>query len=754
MQEMDKIATNDARILLVDNDPIVYYLIKEILESENYQIDHLQDGNQAIDYAISNKTDLILLDIMMPIIDGFEVCRKLQTNQQTSHIPIIFISAKNDEDSYKRGFDLGAIDYLTKPINQLDLTLKIRNYLKLSKNEQKLKESELRYKSIVEDQTDFILRIKPNGLISYANAAFCNFYNKQLDELVGKSVSSVFRETKNENIINQLKAITPSTLVQTNTRKISLKDGKISWQQWIDRGIFTEGNKISEYQIVGRDVTIQKQYEEAIRVLTDSTAGVTGEQFFEVLVTNLVKMLQSDYALIGNFDNSSNQKINTLVVAKDNEIIPNFSFSINKDNLEELTEIGFLLVNAHSKEQNKSYSPIKTPDKEITNYVIILLVNSEKKPIGVLATLSHEPFILNHTALDILKIFSIRAASEYERAISENKLIESESKFRNIFRRSLDSMIILSNKLIILESNEAFKNFLGIKDIDEKKENLKSFIHQNDIDSFNLWLEDVFTKGKVKTIEIRLLNKHKKTKHMEINSSTIKYRNNSTLLFVLRDITERKEVQSKIFNTILETEDKERRRFAQDLHDGMGPLLSTIKLYTRSILTARDVKNKEIAIEKSLETIDEAITQIKEISYNMSPSILKDFGLIVAVKSFVNKFNETRKININFQSDVNQRFTSNIEASLFRVIIELINNTVKHAHANNALIEISKEKKQLYVVYSDDGIGFEINKTLNKSKGQGLFNIINRIKSVGGEITFDTDLNKGFNVNISIDIDE
>jgi signal transduction histidine kinase len=205
-------------------------------------------------------------------------------------------------------------------------------------------------------------------------------------------------------------------------------------------------------------------------------------------------------------------------------------------------------------------------------------------------------------------------------------------------------------------------------------------------------------------------------------------------------------------NTIIETEEKERRRFAQDLHDGMGPLLSTIKLYTRSVLTAKDDQNKNIAIEKALETIDEAIAHTKEIAYNISPSILKDFGLVVAVKSYVNKFNDTKKVNIHFQSDLNKRVPSNIEASLFRIIIELINNTVKHAHANNAFIEIKLKENNLLVQYSDDGIGFELQPVFEKSKGQGLVNIINRTKSIGGEINFETDINQGFNVGISIHV--
>lgn len=875
--------SNEARILLVDNDPIVFYLIRELLESENYLTGHATRGEDALELAATQKIDLILLDIMMPGMNGFEVCTRLQENPATAHIPIIFLSAKDDEESYIKGFELGAIDYLTKPINQLDLTLKIRNYLKLSRNELKLKESELRYKSIVEDQTEFILRVLPDGKITYANIAFCNFIEKSFDEIIGLNISDLIKTENKTGIMDQLESIKPTTLVQTNTRRIIFPDGRVTWQQWIDRGIFNALNKISEYQIVGRDVTIQKQYEEAIHVLTDATAGVTGNDFFNVLIINLVKLLNVDYAVIGEFSNTGNTDIKTVTACKKGSIIDNFTFSLSPIDSDNLISVGFLLKN---NKQNgiRNDDGIVILGDLLPSYAAIPLLNSDKEIIGVLAVLSHERFKLNSTTIDIIKLFSVRAAAEYERAIAEKKIIESETryrmladynydweywigpegnflyvspsceritgytaeeftadpnlmveithpdhkemveshfgkrtvprvefevleymivdrygeekwinhvcnpvydqnkvfhgirgnnrditsrkmmenaviesekKFRNIFQNSIDGMLISDKNYRLLESNLAFQKFAGLSEDNLNQLFITSFIHVNDLDTFKHWFQNVIVSDSLnRPAEIRFFDFHREAKFMEINSKIINYQGKEAVLSILRDVTDRKELHFKIMNTIIETEDKERRRFAQDLHDGMGPLLSTIKLYTRSILTAKDHANKEIAIEKSLETIDDAITQIKEIAFNISPSILKDFGLVVAVKSYVNKFNDTKKVNINFQSQVNQRFSSNVEASLFRIITELVNNTVKHAHANNAVIDIRLADGNLLVNYSDDGIGFEMNSVFEKSKGQGLFNIINRTKSIGGEITIDTGINEGFNASISIPADK
>lgn len=111
-------------------------------------------------------------------MDGFEVCTRLQENPETKRIPIIFVTAIDDNQSFIKGFKLGAIDYLNKPINSIELKVKIRNYLVLSRNEARLRESELRYKSIVEDQTELIVRFLPDGTLSFVNNAFTNYVNK------------------------------------------------------------------------------------------------------------------------------------------------------------------------------------------------------------------------------------------------------------------------------------------------------------------------------------------------------------------------------------------------------------------------------------------------------------------------------------------------------------------------------------------------------------------------------------------------
>lgn len=127
-------------ILVVDDVPKNIQLVANFLTKAGYQINFAVDGIAAIEHAKKTNFNLILLDIMMPGIDGFEVCRQLKSNPSTAHVPIIFLTAKTDEDSIARGFDIGGVDFITKPFNQVELLARVKTHLNLQQRELELKE--------------------------------------------------------------------------------------------------------------------------------------------------------------------------------------------------------------------------------------------------------------------------------------------------------------------------------------------------------------------------------------------------------------------------------------------------------------------------------------------------------------------------------------------------------------------------------------------------------------------------------------
>ena len=117
-------------ILVVDDAPEILMIIESVL-AKNYSLKLFSDSKEALDYAFANPPDLILLDIMMPNIDGLEACRRMKANPKLADIPVIFISAKNADEYEEYGFSVGASDFIHKPINAPILLARVNTHLKI-----------------------------------------------------------------------------------------------------------------------------------------------------------------------------------------------------------------------------------------------------------------------------------------------------------------------------------------------------------------------------------------------------------------------------------------------------------------------------------------------------------------------------------------------------------------------------------------------------------------------------------------------
>ncbi len=127
----ESLETQKMKILIVDDTPINLDILLRMLEDENYKIAVTLSGNGALKIAPQFKPDLILLDVMMPGMDGYETCRRLKENEETQDIPVIFITAKNQTEDVVRGFDVGGADYILKPICYEEALARVKTQMKL-----------------------------------------------------------------------------------------------------------------------------------------------------------------------------------------------------------------------------------------------------------------------------------------------------------------------------------------------------------------------------------------------------------------------------------------------------------------------------------------------------------------------------------------------------------------------------------------------------------------------------------------------
>lgn len=240
--------------------------------------------------------------------------------------------------------------------------------------------------------------------------------------------------------------------------------------------------------------------------------------------------------------------------------------------------------------------------------------------------------------------------------------------------------------------------------------------------------------------------------HFEITAQPILFEGEQAYMIVINDIKEKKIFEKKIIEAIIDAEERERKQFALDLHDELGPFLSGIKLYINELGYNDMDKNKRNHIIQYLNTMaDEAIQTTKAISNKLMPNVLQDYGLIKAIRTFSQKVDPFNKIQIHIHCyDAEARYEEKAEIILYRILIELINNTIKHAQANTITISIEEHHKNLKVKYKDDGIGFDLDKELASLKGMGLMSLLSRLTIISGHYSFDSKPGQGMSLTIKV----
>lgn len=211
------------------------------------------------------------------------------------------------------------------------------------------------------------------------------------------------------------------------------------------------------------------------------------------------------------------------------------------------------------------------------------------------------------------------------------------------------------------------------------------------------------------------------------------------------------EKQNEVKRALISGEEKERKRVAQELHDGMGSLLSTLRLNAEAIdLNDKNLDEHEtIAYQNVLEMIDRACTELRAISHNMLPSGIEHFGLTATLQSLIKKINHNNITQFTLDTaGLETLHNQEIELHLYRITMELINNVVKHAKAKQSSIQLIANDVDVSILVEDDGIGFDIHNSM--STGVGLLSVQSRVEALNGRFQLDSHLDHGTTVTIEI----
>ena len=235
-----------------------------------------------------------------------------------------------------------------------------------------------------------------------------------------------------------------------------------------------------------------------------------------------------------------------------------------------------------------------------------------------------------------------------------------------------------------------------------------------------------------------------------VGSFILLYIKNQNKILKQRQQLQFKEIehQKELLHAIIESQEAERKRIGQDLHDDVGTALSSLRLTIEMFKhgVEEDYNNKHVKLSK--EIIDKVIRDVRYISHNLSPPALSYYGLAAAIEekaSFINNSGQLTISMVNDAEDVLKSISLPASVSIYRVLEELINNTIKHAGASQSIINIATADNALLINYSDNGKGMNAGSVI---VGMGMQNIESRLTVINASYIIDTAAGQGFRINI------
>jgi PAS domain S-box-containing protein len=596
----------------------------------------------------------------------------------------------------------------------------IKDITEAKQKEKALIKSEMKSRMILDINQDIILLIKSDNSLIDCNLSFIQMTGKPKEELIGKKIPlSCDPESvlKYQQLVNKAIETGENQLVDCiniNLEYYSLRIYPIK----------DENKTIRSLVVYIQNTTKLKNAEKALRDSEEEYRTIT-----ESITDYLYKVILKNEKIFFLFKNPGIEKILGYQISE---------FKTNPD-------LFFDLIVAEDMEifHSKLNQAIKNRENVTFEHRVthkngshIWLSNS---------LILKEPSKNSLEFNGVIKDISLR--KHFEIALKK-----AEERYRLVFDQSgLSSIVYDLEGMLIMQNTVAAKLLGGIP---------SDFIGKNIEEIYSAETSRIIKSTLTQTIEedgVVIYNEREfilpTGKYwLKTASHSIKNPNGKVIgvQFISQDITEKKVLDRKILNTIIETEEKERMHFAQELHDGLGPIISAVKMYIQWLSRPDSkVSQKEILMDTE-NLINDAGETIREISFKLSPHILNNFGLMEALKAFTEKVNPSKKLEILLDYNFTTRFERTIETVIYRILCECINNTIKHANATRINIKVLKFITKTKITYTDNGIGFDMSQMSNQKKGNGLLNMQSRLQSINGSLIIKSQPGKGIKIMISI----
>jgi PAS domain S-box-containing protein len=595
--------------------------------------------------------------------------------------------------------------------------------------EEALRDAERKYRDIYENAVEGIFQIKPGGAYISANPALARMLGfDSTEELISKRSDPAKRRYIDPQRRDEyLRLLAEEGVLRDFEYQDYRKDGSMTWLSDNVRAVRDSEGVLLYCEGTTQDITSRKRVEMALR---------ESEERFRAQYQNMPLPTYTWQSVGGD-----------LVLVEYNHAAEEYTRGRIADLI------------------GKTATELYADSPEVMNYLRRCYLEQtvfSQEVLYRLRTLGEEKYLRVSCAYVAPDLVMVHTDDITERKQAEAALRESEDRYRELFENAKDAIYVHDLSGTYTSVNRAAERLSGYPRGEILGKHFWDFLAPE----YRKQVRENLCKKLKETgetnYEVEIINKDGARVPVEVSSRLIYEEGVAVgVQGSARDITERKRAQQALLTysrRLIAAQEAERGRIARELHDQIGQMLTALKLNLHAIQSARDGREASILIEDNFKMLEEALEQVRDLSVDLRPLLLDDFGLVTALRWYVEQQASRAGVRAEFTGDSldpDVRFSRELETACFRIAQEALTNVTRHAQAKRVRVRLSRNRDNLVLQIEDDGVGFDIEALQGHTLASatlGLRGMEERAHAVGGRIKINSATRKGTQVFVELPI--